>query len=81
MKEQAKSSHQAETAVSLAEKYSPRPEFTEAVRIVALALKKSDRDFSAILDTKGKNLEFLRSLVIRAVIMIPAVGYIACGGV
>ena len=80
MKEQAKSSHQAETAVSLAEKYSPRPEFTEAVRIVALALQKSDRDFSAAQKPKVKNLGVLRSLAIRAVIMVPAVGYFACGG-
>ena len=80
MKERAKSSHQAETAVPLAEKYSSRPEFTEAVSIVALALQISDRDFSATQKPKVKNPGFFRSLAIRAVIMVPAVGYFACGG-
>jgi len=80
LKERAKSSHQAETTVSLTERYSPCPEFTEAVRIVALALQISDRNFSAAQKPKVKNPGFFRSLAMRAVIIVPAVGYMACGG-
>ena len=80
MKERAKSPHQAETTAPLTERYSPRPEFTEAVRIAALALQISDRDFSASQKPKVKNHGFFRSLAIRAAIMVPAVGYFACGG-
>lgn len=80
MKEWAKSSHQAETTVPFTERYSPRPEFTEAVRIVASALQISDRDYSASQKPKVKNLGFFRNLAIRAAIMVPAIGYFACGG-
>ena len=80
MKERAKFSHQAETIVPLAEKYSTRPEFTEAVRIIAFALQIPDRDFTTSQKPKVNNLGFFRSLAIRAAIMVPAVGYFACGG-
>lgn len=60
---------------------NPRPEFIKAVRIVSFVLQERNQGLPERPEEKSRRSPgLIRSLALKAAILVPAVSYIACGG-